>query len=247
VATPVHIRSVTLDIERYPTGDHYPFNLPVFRSRSSIAFTRPVTFFIGENGTGKTTLLKAMALQSGVHIWQDTDRRRYVRNPYENKFHNYLRVDWTDRRVPGVYFGSNYFQFFSEILDEWAVSDPGQLKYFGGHSLVSLSHGQSILAYFRKVFQIEGVFFLDEPETALSPASQIQLLNLVKAFAGERAQFFIATHSPILLACPGATIYCFDGEQVGETTYEQTEYFRLYKQFMNNPDSFLDGEETVER
>jgi predicted ATPase len=222
----VHIQSVTLDIERYPTRDHYPFNLPVFRSRTSIAFTRPVTFFIGENGTGKTTLLKAMALQSGIHIWQDTRARRYVRNPFENKLHNYLKVDWTGTRVPGVYFGSNYFQFFSEILDEWAMSDPGQLKYFGGKSL----------------FQIEGVFYLDEPETALSPASQIQLLNLVAAETGGRAQFFIATHSPILLACPGATIYCFDGDTVNETSYEETEYYRLYRQFMNDPASFLEGE-----
>ncbi len=237
----MHIRSLTLDIERYPTRDHYPFNLPVFRSRPAIPFSRAVTFFIGENGTGKTTLLKAMALQSGIHIWQDTEHRRYIRNPYENKFHNYVQVDWIEKRVPGIYFGSNYFQYFSEILDEWAVSDPGQLKYFGGNSLVSLSHGQSILTYFRKVFQIEGVFFLDEPETALSPASQIQLLNLLaSASAGGRAQFFVASHSPILLACPGATIYCFDGNQLSETTYRETEYYRLYHQFMNDPGSFLE-------
>lgn len=232
-----------LDIERYPTREHYPFNLPVFHNQPSIHFTKPVTFFIGENGTGKSTLLKAIALQSGIHIWQDTERRRYIRNPYENKFHDYVQVEWTEKRVPGIYFGSNYFQFFSEILDEWAVSDPGQLKYFGGSSLMSLSHGQSILTYFRKVFQIEGVFFLDEPETALSPASQIKLLNLLAATgAAGHAQFIIATHSPILMACPLATIYCFDGECVRETNYEETEYYRLYRQFMNDRNAFLEEE-----
>jgi predicted ATPase len=236
----LHIRRITLDIDRYPTREHYPFNLVLFQNQRSVVFSNPITFFIGENGTGKTTLLKAMAIRSGIHIWQDTEKLHYVRNPYENKFSDYLQVEWTEKRVPGIYFGSNYFQFFSEILDEWAVNDPGQLKYFGGSSLVTLSHGQSILTYFRKVCQIEGIFFLDEPETALSPASQLKLLHTLGAVSAQgHAQFFIATHSPILLACPRSTIYCFDGERLEEKQYEETEYYRLYHQFMNDRENFL--------
>lgn len=236
----MHIRRITLDIDRYPTREHYPFNLSIFRNQPAVEFATPITFFMGENGTGKTTLLKAIAVRSGIHIWQDTEKRRFVRNPYENKFPDYLQVEWMEKRVPGIYFGSNYFQFFSEILDEWAVNDPGQLKYFGGSSLITLSHGQSILTYLNKVCRIEGVFFLDEPETALSPASQLKLLNLLEEVAAlGHAQFFIATHSPILLACPHSTIYCFDGERLEEKQYEQTEYFRLYHQFMNNRGNLL--------
>jgi predicted ATPase len=237
----LHIRSIALDIDRYPTREHYPFNLSIFQNQRTIAFREPITFFIGENGTGKTTLLKAIAQRSGIHIWQDTEKRRFVRNPYENRLQEYLRVEWTEKRVPGIYFGSTYFQFFSEILDEWALNDPGQLKYFGGSSLVTLSHGQSILIYFRKVCQIEGVFFLDEPETALSPASQLKLLHTLSTVSTQgHAQFFIATHSPILLACPHATIYCFDGRRLEERRYEETEYYRLYRQFMNHREEFLE-------
>jgi predicted ATPase len=236
----VYIQTVRLETSDYPTREHYPFNLPVFQKPLSLSFSAPIAFFIGENGCGKTTLLQALAIRSGVHIWRETERRRVQRNPYISKFPDCLRIEWSGDRVPGIYFGSNYFQFFSEILDEWAMNDPGQLKYFGGESLVSLSHGESILSYFRKVFSIDGVFFLDEPETALSPRSQVDLLNfLAHSGSDGHAQFFIATHSPILLACPRAVIYGFDDHAIRETAYEQTDYYRMYRDFMNGRDKFI--------
>jgi predicted ATPase len=236
----VYIQNIRLEPSHYPTREYYPFNIPVFQKPLSLSFSAPVTFFIGENGCGKTTLLQALAIRSGVHIWRESERRRVQRNPFVYKFPDFLSIEWAGNRVPGIYFGSNYFQFFSEILDEWAVNDPGQLKYFGGDSLVSLSHGQSILSYFRKVFSVEGVFFLDEPETALSPKSQVELLNeLAQAGRDSHAQFFIASHSPILLACPGATIFCFNDLAIRETAYEQTEYFRIYRDFMNQREKYI--------
>jgi predicted ATPase len=236
----MYIQNLRLETGNYPTREYYPFNLPIFQNPLALSFTAPVTFFIGENGCGKSTLLQALAIRSGAHVWRETERRRVQRNPFVFKFPDFLSLDWAGERVPGIYFGSNYFQFFSEIVDEWAVNDPGQLKYFGGDSLVSLSHGQSILSYFRKVFSVNGVFFLDEPETALSPKSQVELLNyLAQESRDGHAQFFIASHSPILLACPGAAIYCFDDRAIRRTEYEQTEYYRIYREFMNERGKYI--------
>ena len=121
-----------------------------------------------------------------------------------------------------------------------ALPDPGQLKYFGGSSLVTKSHGQSLMAYFRARYQVEGLYLLDEPETALSPKSQLELLGLLDRMSRQgHAQFIVATHSPILLACPGATIYSFDRIPLEPVSYEETEHYRIYRSFMQDPTEYL--------
>ncbi len=227
-----HIRSITLHHEKYPTADHYPFTLPIFNKTRRLVFDTPVTLFVGENGTGKSTLLEAITRASDIHIWSKPEGARYQENRYENQLHKYLALEWSNGSVPGAYFGSEIFKDFTNILDEWAASDPGQLKYFGGRSLVTQSHGQSMMSYFRSRYRIRGIYFLDEPETALSPRSQLELLEIIgeNGRAGH-AQFIIATHSPILLACKGARIYSFDHVPVSVIEYEETEHYRVYKNF----------------
>ena len=227
-----YIRSVTLQHEKFPTGDHYPFTLPILNQTKHLAFNTPVTLFVGENGTGKSTLLEALARASDIHIWSKPEGVRYQVNRYEKQLHKCLSLEWSNGRVPGSYFGSEIFKDFANILDEWAASDPGQLKYFGGKSLVTQSHGQSMMSYFRSRYQIRGIYFLDEPETALSPRSQLELLEIIgeNGQAGH-AQFIIATHSPILLACEGAKIYSFDHVPVSVIEYEETEHYQVYKTF----------------
>jgi len=228
-----HIKSVTLLHEKYPTGDHYPFTLPILNQTRHLAFETPVTLFVGENGAGKSTLLVALARRCGIHIWQKPDGVRYQVNQYEKQLHNCLSLEWSNGSVPGAYFGSEIFKDFTSFLDEWAASDPGQLKYFGGKSLVTQSHGQSMMSYFRSRYQIKGIYLLDEPETALSPRSQLELLEIIgeNSQAGH-AQFIIATHSPLLLACRGARIYSFDHTPVRAIEYEETEHYQVYRSFL---------------
>jgi predicted ATPase len=228
-----HIRSVTLQHEKYPTSDHYPFTLPIFNQTRHIVFDTPVTLFVGENGSGKSTLLEAIARACDIHIWSKPEGVRYQVNRYEKLLYKYISLEWSNGSVPGAYFGSEIFRDFTNILDEWAASDPGQLKYFGGKSLVTQSHGQSMMSYFRSRYQIRGIYFMDEPETALSPRSQLELLGILgeNSQAGH-AQFIIATHSPILLACEGAKIFSFDHEPVSVIEYEETEHYQIYKSFL---------------
>ena len=239
----MHLKSVTFHPEQYPTREHYPFTLDVLRRTSELAFTKPVTLFVGENGTGKSTLLQALARKAGIFIWQERGRTRFDVNPYEETLHRYISIQWADGTVPGSFFGSAVFQDFARILDEWAATDPGQLDYFGGKSLLTQSHGQSIMSFFKARYAIRGLYLLDEPETALSPRTQIELLDLLaKMTAAGHAQFIIATHSPILLSCPVATIYSFDQVPIVPVPYEQTDHYRLYKDFMADRHRFLTSE-----
>jgi predicted ATPase len=239
----MHLRQVTFHPERYPTRDHYPFNLSTFEQTPELVFESPVTLLVGENGTGKSTLLEALARRCGIHIWADTSRTRFEVNPYERLLYRCLSIEWADGIVPGSFFGSSVFQDFARILDEWAASDPGQLNYFGGRSLLKQSHGQSIMSFFKARYAIKGLYLMDEPETALSPKTQIALLKLLaRTAAAGHAQFIIATHSPILMACEGATIYSFDRTPIQQTSYEQTEHYRVYRDFLNERPADFDAD-----
>ena len=236
----MHLKSVNIHADRYPTRQFYPFNLPVLERTPKIAFETPVTMLVGENGTGKSTLIEALARKAGIHIWQDTSGSRADVNPYENKFHRCISVEWTNGHVPGSFFGAAVFRDFARILDEWASTDRGQLDYFGGQSLLTQSHGQSLMSFFKARYAVKGLYLLDEPETSLSPKTQIDLLDLLARMSkAGHAQFIIATHSPILMACPGAAIYSFDRTPVQTVPYEQTEHYQTYKRFMADRHQFL--------
>jgi len=237
----MHIRRITFISESYPPGAGYPFNLAVFRNTGMLEFHRPVTFFVGENGTGKSTLLQAIARGAGIHIWQEHEGRQDARNLYEDRLHRYLNIGWEDGRVPGSFFASEHFRHFADALDQWGKADPGCLEYFGSSPLVTKSHGQSHMAFFANRFARKGLYLLDEPENALSPVRQLELLQLLRHFScrGD-VQFIIASHSPILLALPEAEIWSFDTSPISRIAYEETNYYRIYRQFLENRAEYLD-------
>jgi len=237
----MHLRSITLNPKLYPTTDHYPFNLSLFQKMQKVTFQSSVTFFVGENGSGKSTLLEAITRKCGIYIWQGMQRPRFNASPYEKGLFKTIAIEWADgKKVSGSFFGSQIFNNFAQILDEWLTMDPGLIEYFGGKSLMSQSHGQSLMAFFKSRLKIKGLYLLDEPETALSPKSQLVLLRLLKEISlPGLAQFIIATHSPILLACPGARILSFDENPIQQIDYHDTSHYRVYQDFMRDPDKYL--------
>jgi predicted ATPase len=243
----MHLTRVTLLADHFPTEKRYPFNLAVFRETRGVTFRSPVVFFIGENGTGKSTLLEALARKCGIHIWRAVEKKRLEDNPYEEALYRFITVEWTDGAVPGSFFSSEIFRNFAQSLDEWAAASSKILDYFGGKSLMTQSHGQSIMSFFKARYRIKGLYLLDEPETALSPKTQLEFVGLLKAVSqAGHAQFIIATHSPILMACPGAHIFSFDSSPIERVDYEDTEHYRVYRDFMEDRNKFLGKEDVID-
>ena len=236
----MYVTRVQIDSESFPTDRCYPFNIPALRETPEMTFRSPVVFFVGENGSGKSTLLEAITRKCGIHIWDKPKRHLAHENPYETRLVDYVTVTWANGRVPGSLFRAETFRDFADFLDDVALCDPGRLEYHGGRILNVLSHGEGILSYFSGRYNVRGLYLLDEPESALSPASQVRFLRLLQRLeATDHAQFIIATHSPILLAYPGAQIFDFDSARVEEIGYKDTMHYKIYKQFFEDRDVFL--------
>lgn len=239
------LQEVEIHGDQFPSRADYPFNIPVLRSRQSLTFG-PVSFLVGENGCGKSTLMEAVARRCGIHIWAEP--KRTVTQPADRRIAaqsgslgDYLRLTLTERSVRGGFFSAETFRDRAEFLDDVSTLDPGQARYHGGAGLTLRSHGEGLLAYFRGRYQIPGLYFLDEPEAALSPANQLELLRVIHRFrTTSDAQFIVATHSPILMALPGARVFDFSGPAIEEIHYADTGHYQIYKDFMADPQRFLE-------
>jgi predicted ATPase len=228
----VHLLETTIVQKRFPTHDVYPFNLKVVQETVVVPLDVPVTFFCGENGSGKSTVLRALAERCGIHIWENREYVSNRNNPFADRFYQCLDLCWKQGPVPGSFFAAEIFRHFAELFDSWAVNDPGLLDYLGGGPLTQKSHGQCNMAFFANRFRVPGLYLLDEPESALSIQRQLELLQILSDSADRGdAQFVVATHSPILMSLPGSRILSFDTLPVSEKAYKDTDCFRLYKQF----------------
>ena len=236
----MYITRVRINSDSFPTRRYYPFNVPILHRTRELRLHKPVSFFVGENGSGKSTLLDAITKKCGIHIWDKPKRHLAHENPYEGRLKDFIDVTWRNGRVPGSLFRAETFHDMADFLDDLALCDPGRLKYHGGELLNVLSHGEGILSYFSGRFQVKGLYLLDEPEAALSPKSQVQFLQLLKELEAEgHAQFIMATHSPILMAYPGAQIFSFDADQIKEVNYRETTHYKIYERFFTGDSGFL--------
>ena len=212
----------------------YPFNIPAFASGIDLSFRSKVTFFVGENGSGKSTLLEALAECCGFN--PEGGNRDHHRESFAERsaLAQALRLSWQPKVADGFFMRAESFYNFATYLD--GVSN---LIAYGGKSLHQQSHGESFMALFANRFE-QGIYLLDEPEAALSPQRQLSFLRIIHDLATPgHAQFLIATHSPIILSYPGATLYSLDGDGIQETTYRETKHFLITRDFLNSPESFL--------
>jgi predicted ATPase len=238
------LRQISLLKDRVGDWDTYRFNIPVVRRLSAIALTRRVCFFVGENGSGKSTVLEAIAEHVGFN--REGGGRNFNRETTESvrstsPLAHALRLSWTKKLTRGFFLRAESFFNMATYLDELQRDDPVTLAAYGGKSLHEQSHGQSFIALLENRFFRQGFYLLDEPEAALSPQRQLSFLLLLHNLlrGNPDVQFIIATHSPLILAYPESQILSFDGDSIAEITYQQSSPYNIVRGFLEDPSNYL--------
>jgi len=239
-----YLRGVSLRREAVPSYDAYPFSIAAVRELRSIEFHRDVTFIVGENGCGKSTLLEAIATAWGFNPEGGTANFRFSTRASHSELHAHLRLVKSTRRPRDGFFlrAESFFNVATDIerMDAEPSSAPPVIHSYGGRSLHEQSHGESFLALMLHRFGGKGLYILDEPEAALSPARQLAVLRRIHQLVQDDSQFIIATHSPILMAYPGAKILLLDASGFNEVLYEDTEHYAVTREFLANPGRMLE-------
>lgn len=245
----MYLKSIEIQSREFPTRSRFPFNVPAFQNTDRIDLQSPIAIFVGENGTGKSAVLDAIARRSGFLPWGGSKIHRAHANPYETQLANYLTLKFDPRHRYGFHFRAETFFNFAASLDDILLDDPARDKYFGGGSLNVLSHGESFLAFFQGYsFQLDGLYLLDEPESALSPRNQLDFVRHIRDSVKKGTkQYILASHSPIILGCPGAQILKFDAGAIATIGYTESGPYRFYSDFLQDPGLFFDHEEEADQ
>jgi predicted ATPase len=219
----------------------YPFSIPSLQGGDiHLSFQSPVTFFVGENGSGKSTLLEAIAIGSGFNPGGGSRNTLNEQRRSESVLHEHLIFSWRKKVFDGFFLRAESFFNFASFLEEWERETGRDFHTpYGGKSLHEQSHGESFIALVKNRFK-KGLFILDEPEAALSPTRQLTLLSLMhQLIVTGDSQFIIASHSPIILSYPEAIILEFSDKGMQKVSYENTEHFRVTKDFLNGREAFF--------
>ena len=231
------LKKITLLHKESLSKEEYPFSIPSIQSLTELDLTSSVTFFVGENGSGKSTLLEGIADLCGFNSAGGGRNNTYEVDASESALSDYLRLSWLPKVTNGFFLRAESFYHFASHIDGLG---PAALNSYGGKSLHEQSHGESFLSLFLNRFNGKAIYLLDEPEAALSPQRQLAFLRIMHDLVqGENCQFIIATHSPIILGYPDATILSFDEGEIKETEYEMTEHYQITKYFLDHREKFL--------
>jgi predicted ATPase len=262
-----HLRTLTYQTPPHPVTT-FPFTIPALKNLTTLDLSAPVTFFIGENGSGKSTVIESLALSANLPTVGsesvDGDPTLAALRPLAKCF----KLAWSKKATRGFFLRAEDFfgfakrqsqiraemeQDIADIREEYKGRSKtalglalmpygrelGDMKRLYGDGLDTQSHGESFFKLFQARFVPNGLYLLDEPEAPLSPLRQMALLAQIHAMLAHNAQFIIATHSPILMAYPGARLYTFDGGTIQPINYEDTEHVRVTRAFLDNPQSAL--------
>lgn len=242
-----YIKAVCVHKSEDTQDNDYSYSLPFMQNISQISLHPKVTFFVGENGSGKSTLLEAIAVKLGFNAEGGSRNFNFSTRESHSKLYELLEIKKSNLRPKDNYFlrAESFYNVATAIesLDNEAERYGGYGKpitsFFGGKSLHEQSHGESFFTLLNERFHGNGLYLLDEPEAALSPTRQMSMLSRMHDLCDQRSQFIIATHSPILLAYPDSIIYEISGKGVNRISYENTEHYKITKNFLNKREKML--------
>jgi predicted ATPase len=229
------IQCVTLLREKVPSFDQYPFSIPAIKNLSRLDIHPRVTFFAAENGTGKSTLMEAIAAVEGINVEGGSRNFSFSTNDNSSELKNYVRLERpmrSLRKTDAFFFRAESFYNVASEMERLGVE-------YGESSLHRQSHGEGFLSLVNNRFYGNGLYLLDEPEAALSPLRQLSFLAAIDDLTASGSQFIVATHSPIIMAYPNALIYWFSEEGIAPIEYTQTDHYKITRAFMDHPARML--------
>jgi predicted ATPase len=236
-----YLLDVTIDI---PEDKRmvYPFNVPGIKDFTKLDFHPHVTYFVGENQMGKSTLLEAIAVYCGFNAEGGSKNFNFATRESHSELHRHIHITkGTSWMKDGFFLRSESFYNVASTVDDLNEGGPpeGFLSNYGGKSLHERSHGESFWKLMTHRFRGRGLYLMDEPESALSAVRQMAMLSRIENLVQRQSQLIIATHSPIVLAYPDSIIYEFSETGIKEVKYRETETYTIFKEFINDPDKML--------
>jgi len=236
-----YLKRVWLEPSRVTDREAYPFCLPLLRDDFELSFDKAFTIIVGENGTGKSTLLEGIAVLAGYDEagggkgYMPVDHSRALEK-MGGTLSQALRASWLPKITNGRFFRAESFFSVARYLDEAAIGTPGPPP----PDFLSHSHGEGFLRFFQERCQRQGIFIFDEPESALSPSRQIEFLKLMRRMESiGHCQIIMATHSPVLMAYPGATLLRLTKYGLEPVTVKDTDHYKVMREFCDDPAGFV--------